>query len=108
MDSVYTDCVRRGSSASARQLQMAFAAFDEDGNGILGAEELREALLRMASAPIDEERLQLVLNDLAGDDGRITIASFSQWMMDEYTSYLQDPSRVQDSITKWPDFVYNQ
>ena len=41
-------------------------------------------------------------------DGMITIASFSEWMMSTYTSYLKDPSLVHDSINKWPDFVYNQ
>lgn len=105
---VYTDCVQRVSSTSARQLEMAFAAFDEDGNGWLTTDELRDALHRMASAPINEERLNVVLHELASSNGKITITTFSQWMMNTYKGYLQDPSRVQDSVTKWPDFVYNQ
>uniref|UniRef100_A0A7S0L6X9 EF-hand domain-containing protein n=2 Tax=Coccolithus braarudii TaxID=221442 RepID=A0A7S0L6X9_9EUKA len=105
---VYTHAVQHGSSTSARQLEMAFAQFDDDDDGVMTTEELRQALHRMASAPIDEERLQVVLDELSGNDGKITIASFGDWMMNTYKSFLEDPSRVQDSITKWPDFVYNQ
>eukprot|EP00326_Haptolina_ericina_P044841 CAMPEP_0181258620 /NCGR_PEP_ID=MMETSP1096-20121128/50873_1 /TAXON_ID=156174 ORGANISM="Chrysochromulina ericina, Strain CCMP281" /NCGR_SAMPLE_ID=MMETSP1096 /ASSEMBLY_ACC=CAM_ASM_000453 /LENGTH=161 /DNA_ID=CAMNT_0023357013 /DNA_START=150 /DNA_END=635 /DNA_ORIENTATION=- len=105
---VYTHCVQRGSSAVAQQLEMAFASFDSNGKGILTIQQLREALHRVASAPVDEDRLQVVLDELANENGDITITSFSDWMMTTYQSFLKDPSRVADSITKWPDFVYNQ
>ena len=36
----------------------------------------------------------------------ITMKSFSDWMLDTYTSYLRDPSLVADSLDKVP--VYNQ
>ena len=70
----------------------------------------------MASAPLDEDRLEEVLMELGGVDAEegltrmpITIASFSSWMMRTYTSFLRDPSLVHDSLKpKIPDFVYNQ
>ena len=102
-----------------RQLEKAFAAFDLSGSGVLRQDELKTALRRMASAPLDEEHLDQVLRelsggdtearDLAGGNAPITIASFSKWMMSTYASYLRDPSLVHDSVSKWPDFhVYNQ
>ena len=111
----------RKSSAMGRQLEKAFAAFDASGTGVLRQSELKEALRRMASAPLDEEHLDRVLQEIGGvsdemgggDDGGgnapITITSFSKWMMSTYASYLRDPSLVYDSVDKWPDFaVYNQ
>jgi Ca2+-binding EF-hand superfamily protein len=98
----------------AAQVEKAFATFDPSGSGVLHQSELREALQRMASAPLDERRLDEVLAELAGDSKdpgmatTITIASFARWMMGTYTKFLQDPSLVQDSVSKWPAFVYNQ
>ena len=116
---VYTHAVMTKSSAMGRQLEKAFAAFDLSGSGVLRQDELKTALRRMASAPLDEEHLDQVLRelsggdtearDLAGGNAPITIASFSKWMMSTYASYLRDPSLVHDSVSKWPDFhVYNQ
>ena len=49
------------------------------------------------------------MGDADHGDAPITIAGFSSWMMSTYASYLRDPSLVQDSISKSPDFiVYNQ
>ena len=115
---VYTDAVRQGSSAMARQLEKAFQAFDPSGKGVLAQDELRNALRRMASAPLDEERLDDVLHDLGSASATgieipghlpITIKSFSEWMMDTYTSYLKDPSLITDSLkTPGAEHVYNQ
>ena len=68
--------------------------------------------------------LQEVLRELGGVDGvddemggqdggetgdaPITIDGFSRWMMSTYESYLRDPSLVKDSLSKFPDFIYNQ
>ena len=114
---VYTHAVMRKSSAMGRQLEKAFAAFDPTGSGVLMQSELKKALGKMASAPLDDERLDEVLQELGGGDDEmsqggnapITIASFSRWMMSTYASYLRDPSLVQDSTAKWHDYiVYNQ
>ena len=98
----------------ARQLEKAFATFDTDNSGVLARADMRSILLRMASAPLDEQRLDEVLDELSGDademaDGMITISSFSRWMMSTYMSFLKDPSLVHDSMERWQDFtVYNQ
>ena len=111
---LYTHGITRRSSAMARQLEKAFAAFDTSGAGMLPLAELRTALQRMASGPLDDERIDEVLGQLAGHEdqmgeGMVTISSFSRWMMSTYSSYLRDPSLVQDSTTKWTDFfAYNQ
>lgn len=57
---VYTYGVQRSSSAMARQLEKAFSTFDLAGSGVLTPWELRDALGRMASAPLDERRLEEV------------------------------------------------
>lgn len=112
---VYTDAVRAGSSAMTRQIEKAFDAFDPSGIGVLAQSELRGALQRMATAPLDETRLDQVLKELAGASAEgitspgqaaITMKSFSDWMLDTYTSYLKDPSLVVDSLDKVP--VYHQ
>ena len=54
---VYTEGVQRSSSAMASQLEAAFKTFDPAGTGVLAQSELREALRRMASAPLDEVAL---------------------------------------------------
>ena len=43
-------------------------------------------------------------------DGKITLTDFSEWMMRTYTSFLKDPSLVQDSMknVKAHEIVYNQ
>ena len=115
---LYTHTVQRKSSAMGRQLEKAFAAFDPSDSGVLLQSELKSALSKMASAPLDEERLDEVLKELGGSDddmgdgnggnAPITIKSFSRWMMSTYASYLRDPSLVQDTMAKWGDFVYNQ
>ena len=112
---VYTQRVQRVSSTMARQLEKAFAAFDETGSGVMAQSELRQALSRMASAPLDEARLDQILREVAGDDDKkltgrpITIASFSHWMMRAYTQQLSDGSyTMEGSLEVWPDFVYNQ
>ena len=116
---LYSHCIERGSrdgrsSAMARQLEKAFATFDTDNSGVLARADMRSILLRMASAPLDEQRLDEVLDELSGNademaDGMITIASFSRWMMSTYMSFLKDPSLVHDSMERWQDFaVYNQ
>ena len=105
---VYTHSVQSSSSAMARQLDMAFAAFDTHGEGVLALPEFREALRRMASAPLDDARVDAVLAELDDGDGTISLTSFSRWMMRTYTSYVKDPSLIQDSVSKWPDIVYNQ
>lgn len=108
---VYMHSVQRCSSTMARQLDMAFAAFDSNGDGVLAVAEMRDALHRMASAPLDENRVDVVLKELDGDgDGKITLTDFSEWMMRTYTSFLKDPSLVQDSMknVKAHEIVYNQ
>ena len=98
-----------------RQIEKAFDAFDPSGIGVLAQSELRGALQRMATAPLDETRLDQVLKELAGASAEgitspgqaaITMKSFSDWMLDTYTSYLKDPSLVVDSLDKVP--VYHQ
>lgn len=106
---VYTHSVQRSSSANARQLDMAFAAFDTHGEGVLGCAEFREALHRMASAPLDERQVDKVMSELDDGDGTISLTSFSRWMMRTYTSFLEDPSLVHDKAEDaFPDHVYNQ
>ena len=61
---VYTDSVQRRSSTMARQLEKAFRAFDVWDTGVLSQNELRDALRRMASAPLDEDALDEVLLEL--------------------------------------------
>ena len=97
------------------------------GTGLVGAELLKQieecspALLKQnldiavlsiskTKPNADGERAPWMLcDDEEGcTRGAITTASFSSWMLRTYTSYLRDPSLVQDSITKWPEFVYNQ
>ena len=106
---VYSNSVQRSSSAMARQLDMAFAAFDTHGEGVLSLPEFREALHRMASAPLDDARVDAVLSELDDGDGTISLTSFSRWMMRTYTSFLEDPSLVHDTAEDaFPDHVYNQ
>lgn len=108
---VYMHSVQRCSSTMARQLDMAFAAFDGNNDGVLAVAEMRDALHRMASAPLDDNRVDVVLQELDSDgDGKITLTDFSQWMMRTYTSFLKDPSLVQDSTknVKAHEIVYNQ
>ena len=87
------------------------------GLGVLSQRELKEALCMMASAPLDEERLDEVLLELssASQEGlslpghqAITIQAFSQWMMNTYTKYLKDPSLIADSMTKIPEHILMQ
>ena len=112
---VYTQRIQRVSSTMARQLEKAFAAFDETGSGVMAQSELRRALSRMASAPLDDARLDQVLREVAGDDDKkltgrpITIGTFSHWMMRAYTQQLSEGSyTMEGSLERWPDFVYNQ
>ena len=58
--------------------------------------------------PIREKGVDAVLAELDDGDGTISLTSFSRWMMRTYTSYVKDPSLIQDSVSKWPDIVYNQ
>jgi len=110
---LYTHCIREGSSAMARQVEKAFSAFDLTGSGVMARAEMRSLLLRMASGKLDEARLDEKLDELVGygeelADGMITLQTFSRWMMSTYKSFLIDPSLVQDSINKTPDFIYSQ
>merc|ERR1719382_352118 len=92
---VYMYSVQRCSSTIVRQLDMAFAAFDGDGDGVLAVEEMRDALRRMASAPLDDAQVDAVLAELDQNrDGKITHTSFSDWMVRTYTAFLKDPSLV--------------
>jgi hypothetical protein len=84
---------------------------------VLSQSELRRALQRMATAPLDEERLDEVLQELAGasadgitipGQGAITMKSFMEWMLSTYTSYLKDPSLVPDSMENVEIPIYNQ
>jgi len=107
----YSHGIRRVNSAVARQLEKAFAAFDSTGSGMLPVFELRQALQRMTSAPLDEQKLDEVLHELAGheDDlaeGMVTISSFLSWMMNAYTIGLKDNTLVTDSYQKFQ--AYNQ
>eukprot|EP00966_Prymnesium_polylepis_P049376 1142878-Prymnesium_polylepis.1 len=52
---VYMFSVQRCSSTMARQLDMAFGAFDSDHDGVLTVPEMREALERMASSSGDAQ-----------------------------------------------------
>jgi len=96
---VYMHSVQRCSSTVARQLDMAFAAFDGNHDGVLAVAEMRDALQRMASAPLDDARVDVVLAELDSDgDGEISLTDFNDWMMQTYTSFLKDPSLVHDSM----------
>lgn len=121
---VYVHSIRRGSSVMARQIEKAFEAFDTTSSGVLLVPEMRALLQRMASGPLDEERLDEVLGELvehhAGPkgsskspeeefaDAMIDKASLSRWMLSTYLNFLKDPSLVVDSVDYFPEFVYNQ
>jgi len=82
---VYMHSVQRCSSTMARQLDMAFAAFDSDSDGVLEVVEMRDALRRMASAPLDDTQVDNVLAELdSNGDGKITLTTFSDWMTRTY------------------------
>ena len=56
-----------------------------------------------------------MLRELEDGAGTISLASFTNWMMGRYTSSLEDPSIIADSMSKvpnygdlWPREVYNQ
>jgi len=118
---VYTHSIKRGSSVMARQIEKAFEAFDTTGSGVLLVPEMRALLLRMASGPVDDDRLDEVLGELGGytassgtgpqsPDEEFTHAmidkkSLSRWMLSTYLNFLKDPSLVLD---QFPDIIYNQ
>lgn len=98
------------SSSIARQLDLAFAALNPNHSGAATKEQLHATLRRMATAPLDEERVDTILTELedAREGGKITVASFSAWMARRYASSLGDPSVIPNHGGIWPMQVYNQ
>ena len=97
----------------SRQLEKAFDAFDTSGDGVVSKSDLREMLRRMATAPLDEAKVDTILNELADavdaeEGGQISLGSFSRWMGRTYSSYMHNPALVKDSTAKWREEVYNQ
>jgi len=114
---VYTHFAQQATAASssARQLDLAFKALNPNHSGVVSRHELQQALRSMCSAPLDEPRVEAVLRELEDGAGTISLASFTNWMMGRYTSSLEDPSIIADSMSKvpnygdlWPQEVYNQ
>lgn len=123
---LYVHSIKRGSSVMARQIEKAFEAFDTTGSGVLLVPEMRALLQRMVSGPLDEARLDMVLEELVGykvrgaaaggykspeeeyADAMIDKDSLSQWMLATYLNFLKDPSLIVDSAERFPDIVYNQ
>jgi len=63
--------------------------------------ELREALRRMSSAPLDEDRLALLLRELDPENsGQVSMEAFTRWMGSTYSGFLKDPTRVMDARAK--------
>ena len=54
-------------SAMARQLSLAFDAFDLSGEGRVPHEDLFQLLNRMATAPLNQERLRALIDELDAD-----------------------------------------
>jgi len=97
----YTQCMDRQTSASMRQIETAFKTFDISGDGIVTATELREALRRMSSAPLDEDRLELLIRELDPEEtGKISMEAFTRWMNGAYSGFIKDPTRVVDARAK--------
>jgi Ca2+-binding EF-hand superfamily protein/exonuclease III len=97
----YTQCMDRQTSASMRQLEIAFKTFDISGDGVVTATELREALRRMSSAPLDEDRLELLIRELDPEGtGNISMEAFTRWMNGAYSGFIKDPTRVVDARAK--------
>ena len=95
---IYERSVRRFESASARQLELAFIAFDLDGDGVVTVEELREGLARIASAPLDWAKVERVLADVDADgDGAVSLSEFSRYCQQRYFESLQDVAGSQDN-----------
>jgi hypothetical protein len=112
-----TQCRHAASIAPRPNKPLPSALAVSQGQGVLSQSELRLALRRMATAPLDERRLDEVLHELAGasedgitvpGQGAITMKSFMEWMLSTYTSYLKDPSLVADSMENVEMTVYNQ
>ena len=112
-----TQCRHAASIAPRPNKPLPSALVVSQGQGVLSQSELRLALRRMATAPLDERRLDEVLHELAGasedgitvpGQGAITMKSFMEWMLSTYTSYLKDPSLVADSMENVEVTVYNQ
>ena len=73
---------------------------------------MRSLLQRMVSGPLDEGRLDEVLNELVGYKATspgtakspeeefvgIDKRSLSRWMLSTYLNFLQDPSLVRDKV----------
>lgn len=82
---------RLTASGMARQLAMAFEAFDTDGDGSVTPEELREGLQAAATAPLDEARVAVLTRELDEDrDGLISRDEFVSWMINAYCQGLDE------------------
>lgn len=78
------------ASSMARQLDMAFAAFDRDRDGAVTPAELAEGLAAAATAPLDEARVAQLVDELDADrDGLITREEYSEWMVGRYRAVLE-------------------
>ena len=121
---VYMHSIQQGGSVMARQIEKAFEAFDTTGSGVLLVPEFRDVLQRMISGPLDEARLDAVLEEIVGyrglrnsapwspdveyADTMIDKASLQKWMLSTYLGFLHDPSLVLDSVDSFPEIVYSQ
>ena len=77
------------ASGMARQLDMAFAAFDRDHDGSITPDELRAGLAAASAAPLDEARMAELIRDLDADaDGGISREEYSGWLMERYREGL--------------------
>ena len=91
--------VRKSDTSTVRQLELAFHAFARTGDGVIYHDELRTGLERMATAPLDEQRVKQLTAELDPDgQGFISLQDFIQWMGKTYTSYLVHPSLGPDRV----------
>jgi len=99
---LYERSVVRFESTHARQLELAFAAFDLDGDGAVTHAELLEGLARVATAPLDERRVARVLADLdANGDGLISVAELDSYCRRQYRAWLEEATaRVDDCVAQ--------
>jgi|TARA_B100000524_G_C23606439_1_gene354582 Ca2+-binding EF-hand superfamily protein len=100
---VYTRFCHADMSSQARQLDLAFAALNPDHSGVVSRVELHETLRRMSSAPLDDEMVDQVLEELEDGKGTISLASFTQWMARRYEQSLEDTSLIKDSVERAPE-----
>ena len=62
----------------------------------------------MAVAEIDEMRLNHLIEEIdEANDGTITLAEFTRWMVKTYRSYLERPSLAPDRVREVMAEVYN-